>query len=104
MSNFMQPYVEYCQYFEVETTCGTEIVPADIIGRTVGTAAEAFENYVEGRILDTDECLECKTGWLARMSAPGYMDCTDWSVHKTEDEARAYLRETYEDDEDNGEE
>lgn len=97
---FMQPQVYFGGYFAVETTHRTEIVPDVMIGRTMGTAAEAFENYVEGKIADLDEVIEHKTGWLARMAAPGYIDCTDWTVHASEAEARAYLRKTYGDDSD----
>lgn len=92
---FMQPQVYKGQYFSIETTEGTEIVPSDVIGRTVGTAAEAFENYVSGSIEDPDECIECKSGWLARMSAPGYMDCTEWTVYDSEAEAWEQLLKDY---------
>ena len=34
-------------------------------------------------------------GYGARLSAPGYMDCTDWVVFDTEQEAIDYLAETY---------
>ena len=95
---FMQPQIYRDSFFRVETSIGTEIVPSDVIGRTVGTAAEAFSNYCEGTINDPDECVECEHGWLARLSAPGYMDCTDWTAHKTEQEAREYLDEMYGDD------
>lgn len=91
----MQPDISQGDYFEVETTNGTEIVPGDVIGRFCGTAAEAFANYVEGKIADPEECIECKNGWLARMSAPGYMDCTDWTAHESEQAAQEYLRDTY---------
>lgn len=93
--SFMKPQIYRGGYFAVETSDGTEIVPADVIGRTMGTAGEAFENYVSGHILDTDECVEHKEGWLARMSAPGYMDCTDWTVHVSETAATLYLDEAY---------
>lgn len=96
---FMQPYVYRADYFVVETSIGSEIVPADVIGRTCATAAEAFADYCEGSIVDPDECVPIKNGFLARLSAPGYMDCTDWSAHETEAEARAYLVDTYGDDE-----
>lgn len=97
--SFMLHQVYFGGYFAVETSIGTEFVPDDVIGRTVGTAAEAFENYVNGSIANPDECIEHKTGWLARLSAPGYMDCTDWTVHPGEMQARAYLAEVYGDDE-----
>jgi len=41
-----------------------------------------------------------RTGVGARLSAPGYMDCTEWSVFDTEEEAQTYLDETYPEDED----
>ena len=44
--------------------------------------------------------VECKEGWGARLSAPGYMDCTEWAVYDTEEEARAELEEMYPDDDD----
>jgi hypothetical protein len=37
-----------------------------------------------------------------RLSAPGYMDATDWSGFNTESEARAYVVEQYDVDADTG--
>ncbi|QBQ74420.1 hypothetical protein BcepSauron_040 [Burkholderia phage BcepSauron] len=91
----MIPHVEFGQYFSIDTDHGTEIVPADVIGRTVGTHVEAFANYLEGKPYDADEVIEPRDGWLARMTAPGYLDRTDWTVHATEKEAREYLADTY---------
>lgn len=96
---FMQQYVTHGDYFEVDTTAGTEIVPADVIGRTCATDVSALLNYLEGTPLDDDELCPIKTGWLSRMTAPGYMDCTAWSAHATEKEAIDYLTEMYGDDE-----
>jgi len=44
--------------------------------------------------------MEIVTGFGARLSAPGYLDCTDWAVFDTEEEAKQYLMETYDLDED----
>ena len=96
---FMQPEIYHGDYFEVDTTCGTETVPVDVIGRTMNVHVDALLNYLEGRPLDSEELCEVKTGWLARLSAPGYLDCTDWSAHDTEEEARDYLVEMYGDEE-----
>lgn len=109
---FMQPEVTEAQFFEVETRDGTEYVPADCARlpfRVVFSAGGIFDEdspefpalvraltpYVEGR--DISE-VRPRAGWLARMSAPGYMDCTDWTAHASEAEARAYLSETYGDE------
>ena len=34
-------------------------------------------------------------GYGARLSAPGYMDATAWTVFKTREEAEEFLREEY---------
>ena len=93
--HFMQPEIERGGYFEIETSDGTEVVPSDVIGRTVGTHVEAFENYLSGKPYDSDEVVECKYGWLARMNAPGYMDCTSWNAFEPWDTAAKYLIDTF---------
>jgi len=47
-------------------------------------------------------CSECfEPGWYARLSAPGYLDCTEWSgPFERGDDALAYVCELYEVDED----
>jgi len=50
-----------------------------------------LEDYVDGKYIEHWEII----GWGARLSAPGYLDCTDWSVFDTEREAKEYLRDTY---------
>ena len=39
----------------------------------------------------------------AGLSAPGYLDCTPWSVFETEEEAEQYLAEMFGDDEEESE-
>jgi hypothetical protein len=41
--------------------------------------------------------VELKEGFGARMSAPGYLDCTEWTVFDTAEEAEQYLA-AYDDD------
>lgn len=95
---FMKPEIIKGLYFAIDTTCGTEIVPADLIGRTVSTHVEAFANYLEGEPLDSEECAECREGWLARMSAPGYLDCTAWGAYSSRAAAESALSEMYSDE------
>lgn len=92
---FMQPQVYQDTYFEVDTTAGTELVPSDVIGRTMSVDVSALLDYLEGEPLDMDEMVEAKEGWLARLSASGYMDSTDWAAFATEGEAWEYLVDTY---------
>ncbi len=93
--SFMQPQVYRGAYFAIDTSEGVEIVPADVIGRTMSTVAEVFANYVSGKISDPDAGAAPRDGWLARMSASGYLDCTDWTAHESEAEAMAHLVEMY---------
>ncbi len=92
---FMQPQVYKDSFFRVETTAGTEIVPSDVQGRTVATHVDAMLDYLEGAPLDPDALIECEEGYVARMSAPGYLDCTAWAAFKTAQEAVDYLQDMY---------
>lgn len=97
---YMQKQVEFATYVTVETTAGTEIVPTDLVGLNEQCfPAEALADYLEGEPLDPAEPVVPKTGWLARWSAPGYMDCTPWTAFASEQSARDYLDESDEDDE-----
>jgi hypothetical protein len=91
---FMQKQIYYGSYFEIDTTAGTEIVPQDISG-DVADVSE-LRDYLEGTPL-YDE-FGCGTGWLARMSAPGYLDCTPWGAYRTEDQAHDALDDMYGED------
>lgn len=93
--SFLKPEIAFDEYFEVETTCGREIVPTDVIGRTMNVDVSALLDCLEGTPLDQDAIAEVKSGWLARMIAPGFLDCTDWTAFDTEEEARQYLFDTY---------
>lgn len=96
---FMKPEVYKGKYFEVETNVGTEIVPAEVLDRGVTAVfVEDLYDYLEGDPNDPNELCAAKDGWLARLQAPGYLDCTSWSAHKTEKEALDYLEEMYGDE------
>lgn len=96
---FMKPEVYEGQYYEVSANHGeTHIVPFDVVGNMNQYAALA--DYVEGEIDNPDDNTELCRGWLCRLSAPGYLDCTEWSAFETEQEARDYLADMYGDDED----
>ena len=92
---FMQRQVtEKQKWYQVETSQGTEFIPSDVVGRN--PAIEDLTDYCEGIPVS----FEAITGYGARLSAPGYTDCTEWSVHDTEQEAEEYLEEMYPEEED----
>lgn len=81
----MVPTIEQAEYYAIETDNGTEIVPLDVCGTVAATADLA--DYLQGSPDDPEEQPELCTGWLWRLSAPGYLDCTDWSAADSEEEA-----------------
>lgn len=85
--SFMEPQIAYGNWWKVETTAGTEFVDADILSK------DELGECCEGEIIDGE--IEKIVGFGARLSAPGYLDCTPWDVLGTYQEAENYLRETY---------
>lgn len=111
MSSFMKPQITETDYYLADTSHGDEIIPADVINLPLavgeiyttsddGDDPEWFHDvqieFVAGELYS----VERQHGFIARMSAPGYMDCTEWSAHTTYDEAAEYLDETYGEEDD----
>jgi hypothetical protein len=112
MSNFMQRQVTGLEnWLRVETKHGTEFVRiADVTlfvrdSETVthpmsdedrDATIEKIRPYVESK----PESWENVKGYGARLSAPGYLDCTEWVVFDTREDAAKYLDEMSEDDAD----
>ena len=91
---FMQRQITIkSKWFQVETSQGTEFIPSELVG--TNPAIEDLTDYCEG-IPVSFEAIE---GYGARLSAPGYMDCTEWTVFQTAEEAQSYLEEMYPEDE-----
>ena len=105
--SFMQRQITYrIDWLSVETTHGTWFVPKDdlklmypdsesALGDNYEDAVADIEPYVEGKI----QSWKTVKGYGARLSAPGYLDCTEWSVFDTVEEAQEYLDEMYPEDE-----
>jgi hypothetical protein len=73
----MIPDVYQADGWQVETSSGTEIVPADITSCRDGDDPEdvraALADYVIGKIRDDEDPALIHNMWLARLSAPGYL-------------------------------
>ena len=86
----MEKQVDYCTMYDVDTDCGSFLVPGDLVGDN--PSPEDFRDYVDG---EPEDFTRVK-GWFARLSAPGYMDCTDWiGPYDTEEEAIEELDALY---------
>ena len=86
MSAFMKPEVVYDTFVRVESTAGGFLVPADVVGDG------PVRDFIEGEPISSEKV----TGYFARLSAPGYLDATDWSgPFITEAAAREHIERFY---------
>jgi hypothetical protein len=108
---FMQKQITEKQaWIRVETSYGTEFIDAASLGLNVRDSQtkthkltpkvresiiSLLSEYCEGTIQEW----ETIRGYGARLSAPGYLDCTEWTVFDTLEEAEEYLEEMYGDEE-----
>ena len=83
IDTFMEPQVTHkMNWWEIESDFSTMTLPYECrLSNREMPDGRWFADYL--------------TGYGARLSAPGYMDCTDWTVFDTEQEAIDYLAETY---------
>jgi hypothetical protein len=104
--DFMQKQVEHGTWVMVDGHQGIEWIPADLVdlnevsklieklseGKHVELLNTSLRDYVEN--VDAWD-IDIQEGFGARLSAPGYMDATPWTVFDTETEAQEYLEEMY---------
>lgn len=107
MSDFMRHVVEFGEWVQVDGDNGTETIPADVVGAlpewddTLSDSDNLARQFATVRdYVETSRAfsIEKVSGWGARLSAPGFLDCTEWAVFETEREALDYLRDMYGDD------
>lgn len=84
---------ELLNWLLVDTSEGTYFVPTDLV-----EGAESREQILEILGIQSEVYeMDIISGYGARLSMPGYLDCTEWTVHPSHMEAQLYLQETYED-------
>src|ERR1700744_3478652 len=93
---FMQQEITGLQtWVEIDGTHGVTAIPFDLLNMdqvnvvtetrydvSELTLNEELGDFYEGRI----QSVSLRQGYGARMSAPGYMDCTEWCVYDSEAE------------------
>ncbi len=91
---FMKPEITYGTFVLIEAPDGDWLVPeADYNPDRPLECTDSNARYV----LDTEEL----TAWFARLSAPGYLDCTAWfGPYTSRSEAAEELEELYGSDDD----
>ena len=87
---FMQNTATYGTFHQLDTRNeGIVSMPAEYF---------SAEQVAADHGMDIDD-VETVTGWFARLSAPGYLDCTEWQgPYETREEAIADLVSTYGDE------
>jgi hypothetical protein len=93
MSDFMQKQVVYDRWFEVETHNGTQYIPQEFVGMTLNPDYSELVEFLD--VTNADDIYSCRVvdGYGARLSAPGYLDCTEWTVFETKEDALSFLDE-----------
>ena len=111
---FMQPEIIFGLWLRVDTTNGTWWLPEDLVGPVFLKQDVAYEvewcnlepdsklrpllndleDYVEADRTEIYE-LTLVEGWGGRMSAPGYLDCTEWTVLPEREDVEAVLEDMY---------
>jgi hypothetical protein len=87
--SFMNPVVQKGEWWKVETNNGTDFIPLDI-----APTVKDLKPFLGGqKILSKEKIM----GYGARLSASGYMDCTEWCVFDSEKAAWSYLLENHAD-------
>ncbi len=103
-SRFMEPEItKYQKWAELAGPAGVTWIPLDCFnGPLDNTGEHCTESGVHESGMYEFGIVE---GYGARMSAPGYTDCTEWTVFESPEEAAEYLAETLgEESEDDDEE
>ena len=99
--SFMKPELFHGEYVEIDGDNGSIIVPIEHITISLQDGAEseyedlseddmenvaqAYQNHFAGNAEVYDVAV--KTGYIHRLSASGYMDCTEYSASDSEEEA-----------------
>lgn len=98
---FMVPQYTDAPFYKVTTDSGDSwLVPAEFFGSDPDPSD--FSDYVE---FGEPEEIELVEGYFARLSAPGYLDSTEWAgPFETLDAAKEYIADTWDVDPETGEE
>lgn len=99
--SFMKPEIFHGNYVEISGDNGSIFLPlehlslsletginydfADLPEEDMEEVAKAYQNHIEGNA--EINFVSVNTGYVYRLSASGYMDCTDFSVAESEEEA-----------------
>ena len=90
----MDKQIKYDRWIIIETSNGTVAIPQYCVGKQSAFTASDVSDYIEGTFISA----KLVDGYGARLSMDGYLDCTEWTVFQTEEEATQFLSEMYDND------
>lgn len=95
--SFMSVETFHGKMMQFDGRNGIDIVPLDVADITRDALMRESKGFpIEESVI---------SGWFARYSAPGYLDCTDWDgPHKSEDAAIESVKSQYGDDDESDDE
>lgn len=113
--SFMQRQItKKRRWIEIDGTCGVTAVDLEDLTQDQRKIADSvdgddsadsadlqahFGEYYEGKV----QSVTVREGYGARLSAPGYLDCTEWTVFDTVKEAEEHLTDMYGDEDEDAE-
>ena len=90
----MDKQVIFDRWIVIDTSNGTTAIPQSVVGPQTQFTADDVASYIDGQFISA----ELVDGYGARLSMPGYMDCTEWTVFTTEQDAWEFLSSMHDDD------
>jgi len=105
MTKYMRAQIREDDWIKIETSHGVQWLEKDVVGvpkewngEFVGCFSdydlwEIFTNHFAIYYTGSATSFEVVHGFGARLSAPGYLDCTDWCVFNTVGEALDHIKE-----------
>lgn len=94
---FMKPELVDTTWVKFDGDNGVTLVPAEFVSGLDpddNFDANVYQDFYSGKV----DSVEIVTGWAARLSAPGYLDATEWmGTYATAEEAALALVEIYSD-------
>jgi hypothetical protein len=85
----------------IDTTSGTSVLPLDTLGLPEPPPSDddeaclawvaSLSDYLPAECVDPEGAVATRSGYVVRMSAPGYMDATEWEYCETEADIAEWL-------------
>ena len=94
----MQTEIRQTSFWQITTDDGVTYYPfPDFTGKEAASYHDIdVEDCSEAELMAGDHpAVGFHSGYLARLSAPGYLDCTEWTAHETKQQAIEHLNEMY---------